>query len=411
MDILEMENQLKEQQYEINFSQLLYLLIQHESLETAVNKAAEFLDRSIVITDLSFKVVAFSTTIPVTDPIWTTNINRGHCSRDFISAINRLLPSNMMPVDSTPFEVTCDASNEKKLAAKLICDHQHIGYLVLLDNEKGLVDFHYKYLPRISELMVDFLKQEPNFHTFFVDVTANILISMLSGEDPDHTKQRLYASGITLPKNMQLAIFVPDTASPHLQAFIKSAIHSTIADSHVFIYGNFVVALFDSAFLPLITQASSDSDMVCHVTEIGISQEFTDITDLPKMFQDAARACHLSHITRKKETLCLYSDYKTYDLLMSCSDRRLLEDSISPAFEILNEYDIKKESHLLETLKQYILLDYNAKQTAEALFLHRNTLKYRLDKIQELTDLDFESFETKFTLGLSLKINQLLNLY
>ncbi len=411
MNINEMESKLKLQQYEIDFSKLLYLLIQHESLETAVNQAALFLDRSIVITDLSFKVVAHSTSVPVTDSIWISNIKRGHCTRDFISAINELMPSNSLPVDGTPFKVNCDASTENKLASKLICDHQHIGYIVLLDNEKGLLDYHFEYLPRIGDLIVDFLKREPNFNTFFVDIAANILMGMLSGEDSIHTKQRLYAAGIILPKEMQLAIFVPDTSSPHLQAYIKSAILSALPGSHVFIYGNFVVSLFDSTYLFLITQASSECDMMCHVSEVGISLEFEDITEMPKMFQDAARACHLSHSTHKNEKLCLYSDYKTYDLLMSCSDRRLLENSIHPAFEILNEYDIKKESHLLETLKNYILLDFNAKNTAEALYLHRNTLKYRLDKIQELTDLDFENFETKFSLGLSLKINQLLNIF
>ena len=53
----------------------------------------------------------------------------------------------------------------------------------------------------------------------------------------------------------------------------------------------------------------------------------------------------------------------------------------------------------------------NAKKTADELFLHRNTLKYHLDKIQDLTGINFDDPETKFQLELSSRINLLLNKY
>ena len=101
----------------------------------------------------------------------------------------------------------------------------------------------------------------------------------------------------------------------------------------------------------------------------------------------------------------MYEEYRFYDLLHSCSDKTLLEQNIHSSFGILNAYDLKKNSTLLNTLKCFLSNDMNAKETADELFLHRNTLKYRLYKIQDLTGINFDDPETKFQLELSSRIN------
>ncbi len=62
-----------------------------------------------------------------------------------------------------------------------------------------------------------------------------------------------------------------------------------------------------------------------------------------------------------------------------------------PGMDILRHYDMENHTDLENTLYQYILLEQNTAETARQLFIHRNSLLYRLDKIQALTNLRLEN--------------------
>jgi purine catabolism regulator len=61
----------------------------------------------------------------------------------------------------------------------------------------------------------------------------------------------------------------------------------------------------------------------------------------------------------------------------------------------------------VQTIDAYFSHHGNISQTAEALFIHRNTLLYRLERIQELTGHDLDQTNTRLALHLALKLWQL----
>jgi purine catabolism regulator len=68
----------------------------------------------------------------------------------------------------------------------------------------------------------------------------------------------------------------------------------------------------------------------------------------------------------------------------------------------LADYDLKRGSDLVKTLTVYFDTGTNASETADRLFLHRNSLLYRLERIQELTGLDLKEPEARLALQLGL---------
>ena len=64
----------------------------------------------------------------------------------------------------------------------------------------------------------------------------------------------------------------------------------------------------------------------------------------------------------------------------------------------------------METLEAYINHGCDLKATAKALFLHPNSLRYRLKKIEEVLERDLEDLETKVDLVVAFKIKKLLGL-
>jgi|SRR5215212_5027517 DNA-binding PucR family transcriptional regulator len=70
--------------------------------------------------------------------------------------------------------------------------------------------------------------------------------------------------------------------------------------------------------------------------------------------------------------------------------------------EPLVAYDQERGSDLIRTLKVYLTTGANASEAADRLFLHRNSLLYRLARIGELTDLDLKDPRARLALQLGL---------
>ena len=73
------------------------------------------------------------------------------------------------------------------------------------------------------------------------------------------------------------------------------------------------------------------------------------------------------------------------------------------------DYDIENNSHLLNTLQVYIETNCDLTATAEKLSQHKNTIRYRLNKIKDLTGLDYKNFTDLEQLSLALRIYQCRN--
>lgn len=65
-------------------------------------------------------------------------------------------------------------------------------------------------------------------------------------------------------------------------------------------------------------------------------------------------------------------------------------------------YDRERRSDLLKTLRVYFETGANASEAADRLFLHRNSLLYRLARIEELVGLDLKDSRARLALQLGL---------
>jgi DNA-binding PucR family transcriptional regulator len=68
----------------------------------------------------------------------------------------------------------------------------------------------------------------------------------------------------------------------------------------------------------------------------------------------------------------------------------------------LADHDRERRSDLVRTLKTYFAAGANASEAADRLFLHRNSMIYRLERIQKLTGLDLKDPRARLALQLGL---------
>jgi purine catabolism regulator len=91
--------------------------------------------------------------------------------------------------------------------------------------------------------------------------------------------------------------------------------------------------------------------------------------------------------------------------LQNCNE---LDEFYKQTLAKLVEYDANHNTQLVSTLEAFFAHHGNASQTAESLYLHRNSLLYRLERIREISGLNLDDADDRFSLQLALKLRPLL---
>jgi purine catabolism regulator len=97
-----------------------------------------------------------------------------------------------------------------------------------------------------------------------------------------------------------------------------------------------------------------------------------------------------------------------YQLLTEMENLPMARQFCDQVIGLLVEYDESHSSNLVQTIDAYFDHHGNISQTAETLFIHRNTLLYRLDRIQELTGQNLDNPNDRLALQLALKLWQII---
>lgn len=144
-----------------------------------------------------------------------------------------------------------------------------------------------------------------------------------------------------------------------------------------------------------------------HRVSVGLGQPARDITIWRSSYRDAVQALELA--TRlQTDTPLFIGDLGVYQLILSLSDREKLISFCERTLGKLSEYDHKNSADLLKTLEAFFTCHGNLSQTAETLIVHRNTLLYRMSRINEIAEIDLDRPETRLALHLALTIRRLL---
>lgn len=121
----------------------------------------------------------------------------------------------------------------------------------------------------------------------------------------------------------------------------------------------------------------------------GIGSAIDDIVLIRKAYIEAQRAIEIGLRFHGRDKVFLLSRLTLETIIDSIPAERRKQIKAS-FFELSSEKEISDE--LLETVRVFFRNDLNLTATAKSLFIHRNTLNYRLDKIQKMFRLDVRSF-------------------
>ena len=143
---------------------------------------------------------------------------------------------------------------------------------------------------------------------------------------------------------------------------------------------------------------------------VGISNMYRDLRETCKHYRQAQRSASLGALYRDN-VVNYFSDIAPKEILHFMARHEDLLSFCVPEVLDLLEYDRQNGTELTDTLYVYMEHACSSAATAQALFIHKNTLLYRIGKIRDILHCDMKRGEDLYKLMMSMRILWTLMLY
>lgn len=139
--------------------------------------------------------------------------------------------------------------------------------------------------------------------------------------------------------------------------------------------------------------------------EAAISSCFHDIMDFPNQFEAVSDLLNYGHDLKPGDSFFYYDELAQYHLLSRISTTFPDTECYSPEFAKLLGYDRQHDTDYIDTLRVF-LLSRNVLTASKHLHVHRNTMNYRLQKIEEIIGCSLDERDVIYRMWLSMVLHQ-----
>lgn len=139
---------------------------------------------------------------------------------------------------------------------------------------------------------------------------------------------------------------------------------------------------------------------------MGIGELRKTPGDAARAYREAVDAATIGRALLGQGGAIAYSELGAYRYLVHIAPEDAPHDRMRAAVDRLIDYDHRRNAALLDTLERYLAERRSVIESARALYIHPNTLRQRLGRIEELTGLDIDQ-DDLLSLELAIKLARL----
>ena len=377
---------------------LLEQFFAQDDLGKLTVSTGELLGCPLLVLDDTFHVAAHYLPLGFSDALFETAVRRGEISYE----AGAIISENAMLTAGWADYVQLADSPYRRRFAPLVSAGVRLGCLICVDTDGHLE----KIPPQTWELVEHILSKqmfvEASHQDKLFETAEDILMHLLDGGFSSAAHFQLQASGTYLADFHPRAFSLIDLETYHSaymgKRHLKEELEAQIPDSHPFLYKGDVF---------LFLHREGDGDIFSELAEefqlkILISAPIDDLFTLPQLYRTAREALELMKDARfHGEAVCSAQQLRTPLLLKNLEGRG---DLVSPELRRLAVHDREKGTQYCETLYHYLTCCHSLIKTSNALYTHRNTVLYRIRRLQEdfLIPLEDPSLHADLLLGVSL---------
>ena len=141
---------------------------------------------------------------------------------------------------------------------------------------------------------------------------------------------------------------------------------------------------------------------------IGIGRSTKNMKCIAKSYRQAQGVLKLQKRRNQDKTAVVYRELGLYKLLLAMEDTEIVREYYMEMMGPLLKYDEAKQTDYCKVLECYLNHDGRVKDAAEELYVHRNTINKKINKIEEITGLDLSSLDVRARFKIAFMIQEIL---
>lgn len=141
---------------------------------------------------------------------------------------------------------------------------------------------------------------------------------------------------------------------------------------------------------------------------IGMGNFYTEFHNISKSYEQALTVIQLAQ-QHNNRYLFKYNEIGAYKIIMGVQDRSIIETFRQDILGNLYRYDQLHNTDLVNFLRIYLQVNGSTTKISKQQFIHRNTVLYKVRKIEAILDMDLTDTFTKTNLSISLMIGDVMN--
>ena len=295
-----------------------------------------------------------------------------------------------------------------------------VGYLTIIESSKKISEIDESAIWRLSELIGQELQKKTLYSRNRNELKAQFVNHLLTAKNisEEYVYEVTKISHITtLGTKFYVAVVEAssmnfdydsksfDIIAEQLQPILNSSFY-LIREAELVILFNLhdkenIHELIDD----FLARYTSKSDYI-----VGISNRFAKLVDTRFYYEQAKKANHMSH-QYENWSVCYFSDIMPIEALHVINRSENLLNYCMPEVINLLEYDKNANSDLVTTLWVYLENFGNTAKSAAQLYIHKNTLLYRINKIKDILNNELDTGEDVYKVMMSLRILRILRMY
>jgi sugar diacid utilization regulator len=396
-------------------------VIRNRGLQDLLDISESIIGNHIAIMDSSFRLLAYTKNIRITDPVQSELIKNGYYTEETLRKLHKFKRiEKYKNAQESEFIINRkhNISNKDTIqrvfknngiftaVAVMLCENRPCDKLLL-----ELFDPVLKYAKHYFEREQSPYKINRQIETFLEDMIQRKLASEKEARARANTLQLQFTGAFEL----NLLIFSDTINIP--EGRLMQDLSQALADAIVSPFSDHIVIIFNLEKKFVENRREKLSRLVSYLgCSCGISSKFSSLWDIAAAYQQAHSSVLIGERLRIAEDGSAkfhfydHEDYFIYNLVNSAIDSipSVLANSFAfEAIRTLRDYDAKHKTNLIKALAILLRNESNATSTSEKLHVHRNTVLYQIKKIEELIGLPLDEPGLRLKLSIGLRAYEL----
>ena len=402
----------REEALEKEFMEALYQSVfREEDIGKTCDLAKRFIQNPIVVLDNSLKHIAESSNTDLKDVIWIDQRKNGSfISADYIQLLTEQKGYQTDSYSVSPIILPKGKLKNRRIVSHIFLNYRPIGTIVVFEVERKFKELDLKLVKVLAEVLAVNMRNNKFLLYSKGIVYEHLFRDLLEGSISNSVLQeRLHSQNLHIDEDIYVIVVDIsefDQTYKTLQYF-RNALDDIIENGKSILYENYcVIIVMRKKGVYLSAKEINNLNNFCKKQKFsaGISKCFHDIALLRNGFVQAVTAFNLNRDREREHQLSSYVDYTLEHILTIASEQADLKQFCEESLLKLLEYDSVNQTDFADCLHEFLSQERNLAHTALALHIHRNTLIYRVNKIQEILEHDLEDPNYRFRLLLSFHI-------